>query len=484
MSYKDHHRKRKAEREALREELLEAQFELRTLQHGSVLLLISGNDFAGKAEIIHSFYEWLDNRYLNTRAFALPKGVERRMPRLWRYWRTLPPTGELGFYLGSWYHQPLMRLSRGQLSIPRFTAQMQQILRFERLLNDEGIILVKIWLHLTDDQQGKRQRIDPALLEQTVAMREWGDFSAADYEKVREGARLMTELTSTQGAPWIRVPATDPHERDQRIGQIVLEAMRQRLASEPAPLPVYGWQAAQRDYLGQLDYSLALEKDDYQEQLDTWQTRLRELIQHPRFTRRSLLLVFEGSDAAGKGGTIRRITQCLDPRILRVHGTSAPTDEERRMPYLWRFWRRIPAPGNVVVFDRSYYGRVLVERVEGFCDAPDWQRAYGEINDFEQQLSDSGTLVIKFWLAITEEEQLKRFKAREQSPVKRYKLTDEDWRNRKRWPDYVQAMNDMVEHSSTRHAPWHLIPAENKRYARIQALRIVCETLADALKER
>ena len=154
------------------------------------------------------------------------------------------------------------------------------------------------------------------------------------------------------------------------------------------------------------------------------------------------------------------------------------------MPYLWRFWRRIPAPGNVVVFDRSYYGRVLVERVEGFCDAPDWQRAYGEINDFEQQLSDSGTLVIKFWLAITEEEQLKRFKAREQSPVKRYKLTDEDWRNRKRWPDYAQAMNDMVEHSSTRHAPWHLIPAENKRYARIQALRIVCETLADALKER
>ena len=484
MSDKDHHRKRKAEREALREELLEAQFELRTLQHGSVLLLISGNDFAGKAEIIHSFYEWLDNRYLNTRAFALPKGVERRMPRLWRYWRTLPPTGELGFYLGSWYHQPLMRLSRGQLSIPRFTAQMQQILRFERLLNDEGIILVKIWLHLTDDQQGKRQRIDPALLEQTVAMREWGDFSAADYEKVREGARLMTELTSTLGAPWIRVPATDPHERDQRIGQIVLEAMRQRLASEPSPRPVYGWQAAQRDYLGQLDYSLALDKDDYQEQLHTWQARLRELIQHPRFARRSLLLVFEGSDAAGKGGTIRRITQCLDPRILRVHGTSAPTDEERRMPYLWRFWRRIPAPGNVVVFDRSYYGRVLVERVEGFCDAPDWQRAYGEINDFEQQLSDSGTLVIKFWLAITEEEQLKRFKAREQSPVKRYKLTDEDWRNRKRWPDYAQAMNDMVEHSSTRHAPWHLIPAENKRYARIQALRIVCETLADALKER
>ncbi|MGI3129838.1 polyphosphate:AMP phosphotransferase [Halopseudomonas pachastrellae] len=481
MSDKEHHRKRKAEREALREALLETQFELRTLQHGSVLLLISGNDFAGKAEIIHSFYEWLDNRYLNTRAFALPKGVERRMPRLWRYWRTLPPAGELGFYLGSWYHQPLMRLSRGQLSIPRFTTQMQQILRFERLLNDEGITLVKIWLYLGDNEQDSRQRRDLAQRKQTVAMREWGDFSAADYEKVREGARLMTELTSTQGAPWIRVPAADPHERDQRIGQIVLDAMQQRLANPPTSTPVYGWQPAQRDYLAQLDYSLALDKDDYQQQLEHWQGRLRALIQHPRFARRNLLLVFEGSDAAGKGGTIRRITQCLDPRILRVHGTRAPTDEERRMPYLWRFWRRIPAPGNVVVFDRSYYGRVLVERVEGFCDEPDWQRAYGEINDFEQQLSDSGTLIIKFWLAITEDEQLKRFKAREDSPVKRYKLTEEDWRNRKRWPDYVQAMNDMVEHTSTRNAPWHLIPAQNKRYARIQALRILCETLNDAL---
>lgn len=479
---KDDSKQRKAEREALREELLETQFELRSLEHGSVLVLISGNDFAGKAEVIHSFYEWLDNRYLNTRAFGMPKGVDKRMPRMWRYWRTLPPAGELGFYLGSWYHQPLMKLSRGQISINRFTAQMQDILHFERLLNDEGIILVKIWLHLTDDERGTRQRVDPSLLKQTVAMREWGDFSAADYEKVREGARLMTELTSTNESPWIRVPATDPHLRDQRIGQIVLEAMRQRINTPPVPRPVYGWQPAQRDYLAQLDYSQKLPKDEYQQQLLHWQNRLRDLMQHPRFARRSLMLVFEGSDAAGKGATIRRITQCLDPRILRVHGTRAPSDEERRMPYLWRFWRRIPAPGNVVVFDRSYYGRVLVERVEGFCAESEWQRAYAEINDFEQQLTENGTLLIKFWLAITEQEQLKRFKEREASPVKRYKLTEEDWRNRKRWPDYVEALNDMVEHTSTRSAPWHLIPAEDKRHARIQTLRILCEALEEALE--
>ena len=217
-------------------------------------------------------------------------------------------------------------------------------------------------------------------------------------------------------------------------------------------------------------------------QLEHYQQLLRELIRHPRFARRSLLLVFEGSDAAGKGGTIRRITQCLDPRLLRVHGTRAPTEEERKQPYLMRFWRRIPAPGHIVVFDRSYYGRVLVERVEGFCNPEQWQRAYGEINDFEHQLKQAGTLVIKFWLAITPQEQLDRFEAREESPLKRYKLTDEDWRNREQWPAYRDAVHDMLEFTDSKESPWHVVSSENKRHGRIQALKIVCETLQKALK--
>ncbi|AQZ93370.1 polyphosphate:AMP phosphotransferase [Halopseudomonas phragmitis] len=472
-------KRRKAELENLREELLEAQFELRKTNKGPILVLITGNDFAGKAEVIYTFYEWLDPRFLHTRAFGLPQGIERRMPWLWRYWRTLPPTGELAFYLGSWYHQPLMRLSRGQISPTTFKRQMQEVTAFEQLLIDEGATLIKLWLQLSDSDT--RKRADPAL-NQTVAMREWGDFSAADYEKVRSGAQYMEELTSTTEAPWIRVPSQDPQERDLRIGQILLQAIRQQLTSQPSQHPVYGWTASQNERLAALDYTLKQDKDHYQQQLSTLQQRLRQLVQHPKFARRSLLLVFEGTDAAGKGGTIRRITQCLDPRTLRVHGTRAPTEEERRLPYLWRFWRRIPAPGNVVVFDRSYYGRVLVERVEGFCTEPQWQRAYREINDFERQLADKGTLVIKFWLAITQDEQLQRFQAREGSPLKRYKLTDEDWRNRKQWPAYVQAMNDMIEHTSTQLASWHLIPAEDKRYARIQALNIVCDQLEAALK--
>ena len=466
----------------LKEALLDAQFELQNQRGGPVLILISGNDFAGKAELIYTFYGWLDTRRLNTRAFNLPKGIEKRMPRLWRYWRTLPPAGELGFYLGSWYHQPLMRFSRGQMSEANFVAAMEEIVRFETLLTREGVSIVKLWLHLTGADASKQPNSET--FKQTIAMREWGDFSATDYEQVRDAAQRMEHLTSTDSAPWIRVQSSDANYRDVRVAEIILATLQQRLSADnkDSQAPQSDWPGATRQVLQELDYSASLDKDDYKQQLDAWQARLRELVRHPRFNRHSLLLVFEGSDAAGKGGTIRRITECLDPRHLRVHGTAAPSAEEATQPYLLRFWKRIPAPGNVVIFDRSHYGRVLVERVEGFCPPQRWQQAYQEINDFEQQLQQSGTVVLKFWLAITEDEQLERFKAREKSSVKRYKLTDEDWRNREKWPAYEQAVNDMVAHTNTAHAPWFIISSQDKRHARVESLKIVCEQLEQRLE--
>lgn len=468
----------------LNEQLLEAQFDLRKAGKGPILLLISGNDYAGKAEVIHTFYAWLDNRFLNTRAYNLPRGIEKQMPRLWRYCRILPPAGEIGFYLGSWYHQPLMNLSRGKVSEKRFRLQMQDLARFEQLLVNEGATVLKLWLHLDEQDDGPQgsSKGERRKAPDSVALREWGDFSAADYKKVRAGAQLMSELTSVDDAPWIRISGSNPAQRDMQVGKLLLDAIRSRLTDTPgADLP-HSWIPSARARLDELDYSQALGKNEYKSQLEHYQNLLRELVRHPSFARRSLMLVFEGTDAAGKGGTIRRITQCLDPRDLRVHGTRAPTEDEERQPYLMRFWRRIPAPGRIVVFDRSYYGRVLVERVEGFCTAAQWQRAYGEINDFEQQLEQSGTLIIKFWLAITPQEQLERFNAREDSSLKRYKLTDEDWRNRKQWPAYREAVHDMLEFTSRPEAPWHLISSEDKRHGRIQALKIVCEKLQQALK--
>ena len=465
---------------ALTEALLNAQYELRQAGRGPLLVLISGNDFAGKAEAIYAFYKRLDNRHLNTRAFSLPAGIDRDMPRLWRYWRSLPPAGEIGFYLGSWYHQPLIQYSRGEISRERFDELMHEVLRFEQLLVDEGVGIIKLWLHLTPQHVSEQQRLATDPSAQSVAMREWGEFSATDYEDVRAGAARMRELTSTDAAPWHQVLSHDSDYRDMRIGELVLDAcvgLLERAGDQKS----IQWLDSPDRLQDELDFSLALKKPDYKQQLEHYQNRLRKLVRHKQFARRSLLLVFEGTDAAGKGGSIRRITECLDPRHLRVHGTSAPTPEERSHPYLWRFWRRIPGPGSVVVFDRSHYGRVLVERVEGFASANDWRRAYAEINDFERQLSEAGTVIVKFWLAISADEQLRRFQAREQTPVKRYKLTDEDWRNRKQWPAYQQAMNDMVMRTSTPAAPWHLIAAEDKRYARVTTLRIVCESLERAL---
>lgn len=461
----------------LTEALLEAQYELRKSIKGPVLVLISGNDAAGKAEVLYRFYEWLDNRFLVTRAFALPKGLEQRMPHLWRYWVSLPDPDKLGFYLGSWYHQPQMRLVRKEITPEQFEQHMQEIRRFEQLLVNEGVALLKLWLQVPPNTGASGTDT-----EESVAMREWGDFSLADHARLEQVTRQMTALTSTPEAPWIRVPSADPHYRDIQVGQLVLEQIRglrnkRKRQSRPPALP-----PAPLTVLQQVDYSLRLDKDEYRRQLEHYQTELRSLMRHPACTSRSVLLVFEGTDAAGKGGTIRRITRCLDPRYLRVHGTRAPTRQQRQQPYLLRFWQRVPTPGRVAIFDRSYYGRVLVERVEGLIPTHRWQQAYEEINDFEAQLQAAGTIVVKFWLAITSEEQLKRFKARDNSPLKRYKLTEEDWRNRQQWPHYEQALNDMVAHTSTAEAPWHIIPAENKRYARIEVLKLLCQRLREALQ--
>ncbi len=204
------------------------------------------------------------------------------------------------------------------------------------------------------------------------------------------------------------------------------------------------------------------------------------MLRHKHMRRHALVAAFEGNDAAGKGGAIRRVAAALDPRQYRIVPIAAPTEEERAQPYLWRFWRHIPARGKFTIFDRSWYGRVLVERVEGFCSPADWMRAYGEINDFEEQLVNAGVVVVKFWLAIDQQTQLERFEEREQTPFKRYKITEDDWRNRDKWDDYSQAVGDMVDRTSSEIAPWTLVEANDKRWARVKVLRTINEALEAA----
>jgi polyphosphate kinase 2 (PPK2 family) len=233
-----------------------------------------------------------------------------------------------------------------------------------------------------------------------------------------------------------------------------------------------------------MDLSRKIEKERYGDELDKLQRRLALATRHPKFAQRNVVCLFEGMDAAGKGGAIRRITAALDPRLYHTIPVAAPTDEEKAQPYLWRFWRHVPGKGRFTLYDRSWYGRVLVERIEGFCSEADWMRAYSEINDFEEQLARNGAIIVKYWLQISKEEQHRRFKERERTRFKRFKITPEDWRNREKWDAYQVAAADMIERTSTKHAPWVLVEANDKYHARVKIVSALTGAIEAALKAK
>ena len=470
----------------LRAALLDAQYDLK--EHGKipVIVLVSGQDGAGKGETINILYEWMDPRYISTLAFSTPTDEERQRPFMWRYWRALPPKGRTGIFAGSWYSSPIHDSIDGKMTKPAMDARIDQINRFEAMLVNEGALVLKFWFHLTKD--GQKRRLKALEKDPHTAWRvtKWNWDRLKTYDKLQDVVGHVLRMTNTPWAPWIIIEGEDDRYRSLTTGKILLEGIRQRL-TDASKLTTPVARRAQpnidgRDVLSELKLDRKLTKADYEKQLSRWQGKLSELVRDPRFKERSLIVAFEGSDAAGKGGSIRRITAAMDARDYQIVPIAAPTEEERAQPYMWRFWRHIPRNGRVAIFDRTWYGRVLVERVEGFCAEADWLRAYSEINDFEHELADAGAIMVKFWLQISKEEQLKRFKEREKIEFKRFKITDEDWRNREKWDAYHQAVCDMVDRTSTGNAPWTLVEANNKYYARVKVLRTVCERLEAALE--
>jgi polyphosphate:AMP phosphotransferase len=470
----------------LRTALLNAQYDV--LEGGSfaVAVVLAGVSGSGRSESAHRLNEWMDPRHIRTLAYAEPTEHEREHPLMWRYWQGLPPRGHLGILLNAWYHEPIAACVSGRIDQDDAQRDLQKIRHFEAMLTDERVLLVKIWLHLSRGDQ--RKRLENLLDDPLTRWRVDEDDRAQlkHYQRACEVAARALRETSTGEAPWNVVDAGDARYRDVAVGRIVLEAVRERLAAADAPgrRASAGPVAVLADnvkLLRSLDLSKRVAKDTYERQLVRYQERLAMLAQRKRFRRRSMVAVFEGSDAAGKGSSIRRITYALDVRQYFVVPISAPSDEERAQPYLWRFWRRIPDAGQIALFDRSWYGRVLVERVEQLCAQSDWMRAYREINDFEEQLLRHGIIVVKFWLQISREEQLRRFKAREKTPFKRFKITPDDWRNRRKWNAYEEAAADMIERTSTEIAPWTVVESEDKYYARIKILRTLVRALQRAL---
>jgi polyphosphate:AMP phosphotransferase len=473
----------------LRSDLLDVQYRLKENGTFPVIVLISGVRGAGKGETVNLLNEWMDPRHILTHAFDTPSDEERDRPPMWRYWRALPPKGKIGILFGSWYTAPIIdrvfrNTGRGDL-----LQSIEEINRFEKMLADEGALILKFWFHLSKEAQRRRLkalRSDPET-RWRVTKRD-GDFFRV-YDRFYRISGETLRATSTADAPWIVVEGADPPYRSLTVGKALLGAMRKRLdaraerarpVSKAAPIvhPI-----DKRDVLTQLDLSRALTEKAYKTDLLAWQGRLNRLARDAKFPRLSVALAFEGMDAAGKGSTVRRVTASLDARHYNVIPVAAPTDEERAQPYLWRFWRNLPRKGRVTIYDRTWYGRVLVERIEGFCSEADWLRAYAEINDFEEQLERSATVLCKFWMQISREEQLRRFRERERMRFKRFKITPEDWRNRKKWDLYQSAAADMIKSTSTRSAPWTLVEANDKKFARIKVLKTICRRIERAFDE-
>lgn len=471
----------------LREALLNAQYDLYKNGRFPVLILIAGVEGAGKSETVNLLNEWMDPRHIRTHAFPEPSDEERERPAMWRFWRVLPPKGKIGIFFGAWHTQPIIGRVQGKLSESEFSQHISEILRFEKMLCDEGVLLLKFWFHLSKEQQTKRLKAlakDPRTRWRVTDL-DW-KYSKL-YNRFIKICEPFLRKTSTGEAPWIVVAGADPHYRALTVGRYLLAAMRERLDQKSAgPLPETSPPLLPAvdnlNMLRALGLDQPLIKADYEAQLEKWQGRLNLLSRHSRFRNISVVMVFEGNDAAGKGGAIRRVTGALDARSYHSVPVAVPTEEERAQPYLWRFWRHLPRSGRFEIFDRSWYGRVLVERVEGLCSEADWMRAYAEINDFEQQLVRKNVVLVKFWLAISKDEQLKRFRERENVAFKRFKLTKEDWRNRRKWNAYEQAVCDMVDRTSTSIAPWTLVEANNKYYARIKVLKTLCQAIESGLE--
>jgi len=477
-----------AEVPALREALLEAQFDLQQQARFPVIVLINGIEGAGKGETVKLLNEWMDPRLIEVRTFDQQTDEELARPPAWRYWRMLPAKGRMGVFFGNWYSQMLQGRVHGLFKDAVLDQAINQAERMEKMLCDEGALIFKFWFHLSKQQMKARLKSlqDDPLHSWRISPLDWQQSQT--YDKFVQYGERVIRRTSRDYAPWHVIEGVDAHYRSLTVGKILLEGLqnalkRPRINPDKVSAAPLSASVDHLSLLGSLDMSQRLEKDDYEEQLITEQARLSGLMRDKRMRRHALIAVFEGNDAAGKGGAIRRVAAALDPRQYSIVPIAAPTEDERAQPYLWRFWRQIPARGKFTVFDRSWYGRVLVERVEGFCSQADWLRAYGEINDFEEQISASGVIVVKFWLAIDKQTQLERFQEREAIPFKRFKITEDDWRNREKWDDYRTAVGDMVDRTSTEVSPWTLVEANDKRWARIKVLRTLNRALEEAFEK-
>ncbi len=460
-----------------------------------VIVLVEGWGTSGKGGRIAKMISQMDPRFFRVVSTNAPTAEERARPFLYRHIKQIPENGQFLFLDSGWMDQTIREEQAGQLEGDALQKRMEQINIFERQLFDNGYLLVKLFLHISRKEQ--RQRIEQLQQDPDTAWRvsEHDLWQNDHYERELESFSRYLDANNLPFAPWHIIDST--HRKQSEIdclnvlcGAIegALEQKRDNNWPPEHPEPAFNpldqqFPLLPVEKLSDVALDQQMSRKEYKEQLRRYQQRLSELHNQIYRWKIPVILAYEGWDAAGKGGNIKRIAGALDPRGYEVVPIASPKPYELARHYLWRFWEKLPKAGHIVIFDRTWYGRVMVERLEGFCSERDWKRAYTEINEFERQLTDAGAVLLKFWIQIDKDTQLQRFEQRRDDPDKRWKLSDEDWRNREKWDEYEQAIDQMLQRTNTTYAPWHIIESNCKYYARIKTLRLLTEALEEAIQK-
>jgi len=475
---------RKAETKRL-QKLLNAQQPLLSGAKIPVVVLVEGWAAAGKGTLINELIKDVDPRFSGVFSEDVAARDADRYPYLYPYFCTLPEDGKLMFMDGGWMESAVRGICTGALTEAQFRRRILSAQRFERTLRDNGYLVLKLFIHISKDEQRKRQK--ELLGDDDTAWRvsDYDLFQNGHYGAFRDAYDAFMAETG-EIFPWHVLDGSKKSTRRYDAFRLLTELIASGLAAGKyrGTACDSGFPMTAPPRLADADLSARLDEDEYRAELKELQRRIARLHNIIYRKRIPVVVCYEGWDAAGKGGNIRRLAYPLDPRGFDVHPIPAPEPHELARHYLWRFWKKLPRSGHVAIFDRTWYGRVMVERIEGFCAAEDWQRAYNEMNEFEDELREAGAVILKFWIHVDPETQLARFTERQNTPEKQWKITEEDWRNREKWPQYEAAVSEMLENTSTEFAPWHIIESNDKLYARIKVLRIVAEAMEQAIGQR
>ena len=448
-----------------------------------VLVLIEGWGAAGKGSVIGQIIRNIDPRFFKVFSMpSTPTEEESRKPFLYRFFEKIPEAGKFTFLDSGWMDQTIKELEADQLDSKAYAQRVDSIKRFERSLTDNGYLVLKFFFHISQKEQ--KERIEGLLSSKDTSWRvsQRDLWQNKHYNKTLDDFDRYLEDTNTPSAPWYIIDAKNKKFAELQALEFLCTGIDTALHNESLAVPLLQntFPLIKMPKLKDVALDKYLSEAEYKQQLHDLQEKLGQL--HNRLYRKRVpvIICYEGWDAAGKGGNIKRLTGALDPRGFEVHPIASPEPKEKARHYLWRFWTRLPKDGHIAIFDRTWYGRVMVERLEGFCSENDWQRAYYEMNEFEQELYNWGAVILKFWVQIDKDTQLARFTERQNTPSKQWKITDEDWRNREKWDQYEVAIDEMLQKTSTTYAPWHILESVDKKYARIKALQIV----VDALEKR